>query len=320
VPSAFCLLPSAFCLYELLSQKSRPWCPIDNGKPGGKEMNTKIVWSLLVGLAMSLSVMALACTARTSGPARSAGLVFAASTQTKQEYPVRGEINKSYQLAPNAQIDVRGIEGGVKVETTNGNRAEIHFVRHARTQRDYDCETIVVQDGPSSLTIEHQTNASCRVILAYEELTLVVPQSANLSFGRIEGDFTIGKTEGYLQLSNIEGGVRAGEVQAAHIESIEGGVTLGVARLDLQGITVRNIEGAVELRVADNINAYLRVRRAENIDIDLPGAPNKRIRTNSFQSEEEDRSRREGTELQLGAGGATILISGVEGSVRVRGM
>jgi hypothetical protein len=137
-----------------------------------------------------------------------------------------------------------------------------------------------------------------------------------LSFGRIEGDFTVGKTEGYLQLSNIEGGVRAGEVQAAQIESIEGGVTLSIARLDSQGITVRNVEGEVELRVADNVNANLRVHRVtENVVIDLPNAPaSRRGRRNSFQPEDRDYS------LQLGTGGADILISGIEGSVKVGGV
>jgi len=282
-------------------------------------MKTRIIWTLVVVLATSLSVMAMACAIKTSGLA-AAGFNSAAPTQTKQQYPVRGEINRSFQLSPNAQIDVTGIEGAVKVETTNSNRAEIHFVRHARTQRDFDCETIAVQDGPSSLTIEHQTDASCRVILVYEELTLIVPQSANLIVGHIEGDFTVGKTDGYLQLNNIEGSVRAEEVQAAQIEAVEGGVTLSIARLDSHGITVRTVEGPVELRVANDINANLRVRGAENVDIDLPNTPNKRIGTNLFQSEDDERSRRRGTELQLGTGGATILISGIEGRVRVRGL
>jgi len=265
-------------------------------------MNSKIVWTLVVVLAMSLSVMAMASGVTTSGLGRSA----ASPAQTKQNYPVRGEINRSYQLSPNAQVDVSGIEGAVKVETTNDNRAEIHFVRHARTQGDYDCETIVVQNSPTSLTVEHTTNGSCRVIQAYEELTLVVPQSANLSFGRIEGDFTIGKTEGYLQLSNIEGGVRAGEVQAAEIAAIEGGVTLNIARLGSQGITVRNVEGAVELRVAENVNANLRVHRSVNVVIDLPNAPASKAGREYW--------------LQLGSGGADIVISGIEGSVKIRGV
>ncbi|MGI8837827.1 MAG: hypothetical protein ACR2H4_14505 [Pyrinomonadaceae bacterium] len=283
-------------------------------------MNTKIGWMLVVLLAMCLSAMTLASAVKTSAAALSAGLTVVAAPQTKQDYPVRGEINRSFHLSPNAQIDVSGIEGAVKVETTNDNRAEIHFVRHARTQKDYDCETILVQDSPTSLTIKHQTDRSCRVIRAYEELTLIVPQSANLRFTGLEGSFAVGKTDGYLELRNIEGSVRAGEVQAAQIQNIEGGVTLSVARLDSQGITVRSVEGPVELRVADNINADLRVRGADSVYVDLPNVLNKRLNTNSFQSEDEDGSRRSETELQLGAGGARILISRIEGRVRVRGL
>jgi len=263
-----------------------------------KAMKPKFMWTIVVVLAASLSVMA----------------------QTKRQYPVRGEINRSFQLSPNAQIDVASIEGSVKVETTDSNRAELHYVRHALTQADFDCESIDVQDGPSRLSIEHRTNRSCRVIQAYEELRLIIPQSANLTLTGIEGDFMVGKTDGYLHLKGIEGSVQVGEVQAGELTGIEGNITLSVARLDSQGITVRGIEGNVELRVADNLNANLRVRAADRVDIDLPNAPNKRSGANSFQSEEEDSPRHGSTELQLGAGGPQILISGIEGRVRVRGM
>ena len=156
--------------------------------------------------------------------------------------------------------------------------------------------------------MNHQTNASCRVIQAYEELTLVVPRSANLSFDRIEGSFIIGNTEGYLQLSHIEGSVRAGEVQAAEITSIEGHVTFQIARLSSPGINVHNIEGAVELRVAENVNANLLVRGvSDSVEIDLPNAP-------------ATISGRRVYSAQLGSGGADISISGVEGSVKIRGV
>ena len=276
-------------------------------------MNRRIMSSTVVILALGLG--AIVSAVKSSHP-----VLSATSAQTKQQYPVRGEVNRSFQLSPNAQIDVTGIEGAVKVETRNDNKAEIHFVRHARTQRDFDCETIVVQDLPSSLTIEHQRDSSCRVINAYEELTLVIPTSANLRLGRIEGAVAIGNTEGYLHLRAIEGSVSAGEVNAAHIEAIEGGVTLSIARLDSKGVTVRAVEGPVEIRVAESLNADLRVRATEGVDVDLPNVPNKRIGANAFQSEEEDSSRRGGTELQLGAGGAKISISSIEGRVRIRGL
>jgi len=281
-------------------------------------MKSKFLWILTVLLALGLCAIAMA-RASEATTATNASSISAVSTRAKREYPVRGEINRSFQLSANAQIDVKSIEGSVKVETTDSNRAEMHYVRHALTQADFDCESIVVQDEPSRLSIEHRTNRSCRVIQAYEELTLTVPQSANLTLRGIEGDFIVGKTDGYLHLNGIEGSVQVGEVQAGEIRGIEGNITLSVARLDSQGITLRSIEGNVELRVADTLNANLRVRGADRVDVDLLNAPNKRIATNSFQSEDEDRSRR-GTELQLGAGGPDIVISGIEGRVRVRGI
>jgi hypothetical protein len=281
-------------------------------------MKTKFIWAIVVVLAASLSVLAMAGAVKTTGAA-AAGYVSASTAQKKRQYPISGEINRSFQLSPNAQIDVVSIEGAVKVETSDSNRAELHYVRHALTQADFDCESIVVEDGPSRLSIEHRTNRSCHIIQAYEELTLIVPQSANLTLRGIEGDFIVSRTDGFLHLNGIEGSVQVGGVQAAEIRGVEGNITLTVARLDSQGITVRGIEGNVELRVADNLNANLRVRGADRVDVDLPNVPNKRTATNSFQSEDENRSRR-GTELQLGAGGPEILISGIEGRVRVRGL
>jgi hypothetical protein len=95
--------------------------------------------------------------------------------------------------------------------------------------------------------------------------------------------------------------------------------------LDSKGITVRNVEGAVELRVADTVNGHLRVRRVtNNVEIDLPNVPASRSgRANSFRPEDEDDSsqgRSRNYSLQLGAGGADIVISGIEGRVKVRGI
>ena len=43
----------------------------------------------------------------------------------QENYPVRGEINQTYQLAPNANIDVTGIEGAVEVDGVAEYRAYV---------------------------------------------------------------------------------------------------------------------------------------------------------------------------------------------------
>lgn len=269
-------------------------------------MNTKVIARAMFVSVISLSVIGYAVEQQVSVLSRPA--ISGSLTKDVQDYPVRGEIRETYQLSPNANIEVTGIEGSVEVETTDDNTAKIHFVRYARTQTDYDCETIVIQHTPTKLVVRHQTKAEkqCRVTQAREEMKLVVPRSANLSFNRIQGNFTTDKTDGFLQLKNIEGSVKAAEVRAAEIASVESGVSLNIVRLNSQGVSISDVEGTVELAIADNLNADLRVGGvSENFEV---------YDVTSQTSE----LRRKGFRLQLGTGGANISISGIEGSVRVR--
>ncbi len=231
-------------------------------------MKTKVIVSLVFVLVVSLSVINYAVEQQAS--VLSSPVISGSLMNDDRDYPVRGEIRETYQLSPNANIEVTGIEGSVEVETTDDNTAKIHFVRYGRTQTDYDCETIVVQHSPTKLVVQHRTNAGkqCSVIQAREEMKLVVPRSANLNFSRIQGNFTTGKTDGFLQLKNIGGFIRAADVQAAEIASIERSVSLNITGLNSQGISVRGVEGTVELGLADNLDANLRVAGvSENVEI-----------------------------------------------------
>ena len=230
--------------------------------------------------------------------------------QTEQDNTVRGEIRQTYKLARGANVEVSGIEGSVIVETTDGDTAELHWVRQARTQNDFNCETIIIEHSPNSLVVEHQTkkDKQCKIIQASEQMKLLVPRSANLNFSNIEGGFSSGATDGFLQLKNIEGAVRIEQAQSAEISSVESDLSLNVAQVSSRGINIHNIEGAVELGIAKNLNADLiGSDRLENIQINIPN-----IQTSAFD--------RKNYRLRIGAGGAGISISNIEGGVKVRGI
>lgn len=236
--------------------------------------------------------------------------VAASSTpnRNQSDLPIRGEISKTYQLQLNGNIDVSGIEGSVEVETTSANTVELHFVREAKTQADYDCETINIEDSPANLTVRHTTKKEpqCRVIQAREQLKLVVPRSAHLAFSHIEGGFSVGVTDGFLRLSWIEGAVRVGQTRAADISWVESGLSLNVAQVGTEGINVHHIEGPVELGVADKVNAELLVRRhSGKVLVTIPNAPAMKAGQRGYQ-------------FQLGSGGAQISISAIEGDVNIR--
>ncbi|HEY9284931.1 MAG TPA: hypothetical protein VIP46_15850 [Pyrinomonadaceae bacterium] len=229
-------------------------------------------------------------------------------TQGGDASPVRGEVRQTYQLSPTAGVEVTGIEGPVEVETTDGGPAEVHFTRTAQSQTEYDCEKLVVEHTPERLSLRRRRGdgGGCRVIRASERLRLTVPRSASLSFKGIEGDLTVGPTDGVLRLSGIEGYVRVAQTRAAEMRSLEKGLSLTVERLGETGVSVSNVEGAVEFYVAGDLNADLRITSSSgDISADLPGAQVSRQGPRSYAA-------------RLGAGGASISLSGIEGAVRVR--
>lgn len=227
------------------------------------------------------------------------------AAQNQQAFPVRGEIKESYQLAPGARVDISDVHGPVDVETVDGSRAEIHLVRMARTKKDYDCDQIEIQNTDGSLVLRHQQDPSCKIIYAQERLKLVVPRSANLSFKNIEGDLTIGVTDGLLRLQEVEGYVKVAGVQTAEMISLEKGLSLTIHQLGTKGVNISRVEGPVELGLSSVVNADLRVSsHSGRLKTEIP-------EVQGNESVERDYS------VRLGSGGARISLSKIGGDIRI---
>lgn len=230
------------------------------------------------------------------------------SAQAKTPLPVRGETNETYRLAPGALVEVTGLQGPVEVETHDGDQAEIHLVREAKTQKDYDCDKIRIRHTPNSLALDHEQDPRCDIIFARERLRLVVPRSANLTFRRIEGDLTVGVTDGVLRLHEVEGYVRVAGAQSAEMKSLEKGLTLTIPRLGAQGVDISRVEGPVDLGITSDINADLNVSNySSDLRTEIPGS-----RTG------DGGDGRRSYRARLGSGGGRISLSYIEGDVRIR--
>jgi hypothetical protein len=271
-----------------------------------KIMTGKTILSGIAVLVINLN--AIGCTNVTSAILTNDAFIPAAIIQGKQDYPVRKEIRQTFELSPNAVVEVSGIEGSVEVETTSGNTAEIVFIREAKTQTDFDCETINISQSSDKLVIRHNTTKEkqCQIIEAREHLKLSVPRSANLNFNHIEGSFSVGATEGFLRLNFIEGAVRIEQAQAAEISWIECDLSLNVLEINSPGITINNVEGGVDLGVKKDLNADLKITSA-SVQIGV-------LHTQSIAV------GRKNSQLKLGTGGQNISISNIEGGVKIRGI
>lgn len=230
-------------------------------------------------------------------------------TQLIEHYPEREEINKTFQLARGARVDVSNVGGPVEVETTDGAGAEIHIVRSAPNRAELDCYRIHVEHTPNRLAIrpvQAGTGGRCQSYRSRESARLKVPRSVNLSLHTIGGDVSLGPLDGALRLRTLGGTVRLAQVSEAEITSVGGGLSLGIARLNPRGVQITNVGGPLELGVSESLNAELRLSNVRGgISVDLPGVAVRKLNNSSQRA-------------QLRGGGAPVSITNVSGGVRVR--
>lgn len=257
--------------------------------------------------AMLMAVTSGAAVLAVSGPARG-GAVDSGQTQRSGDVMAAQErIDQVYDLAPGAEVSVEGIAGPVTVETGSGNRAEVHVLRMARTQRELDCYRTSVEASPNRLRIEHDQDRTpaCRSINSRQEVRLVLPRSANLSLSSIAGRVDVAPLDGHVSMESIAGHVTVASVRSASMSSIAGGLHLNVDRLDARGVDISSVVGGVELAFARNTNADVAVSsvmgrvRSDSPDVRLFGE------NSTYRA-------------RIGAGGPNLNISSIVGGVRLR--
>jgi len=260
----------------------------------------------LIFVNLCLSIIA-ACWIIT--PSSGARAEHRAGQQSAQTSSAREEINRTFQFARFARVDVSGLAGGpVNIETINGNTVEVRLLRSAQTQAELDCYRTIVEHTPDSLTIRHEQNTGsrvCRSIRAAQSLLLRVPRAVDISLKTIGGAVNVGAIDGSLRLTGIAGHVTAAGVREAEMDGLAKGLTMSITQPGERGIRVSGIVGAVELDLAQNLNADLTVSNLIGIDDKTPGVTVTNVNAASGRT-------------RFGSGGPPISISCVVGSVRIK--
>ncbi len=257
--------------------------------------------AMLMAVTSGAAVMAL------TGPASGGAIDSGQTQQAGETMAAQERFDQVYDLAPGAEVSVEGIAGPVTVETGSGDRAEVHVVRMARTQRELDCYRTQIEAARNSLSIEHVQDRSpgCRSIHSRQEVRLVLPRSANLALSSIAGRVEIAALDGHVRLESIAGHVNLASVRSANLSSIAGGLHLNVDRLDTRGVDISSVVGGVELAFGRSANADLAVSsvigrvRSDSPEVRIYG---------------EDSSYR----ARIGSGGPNLNLSSIVGGVRLR--
>jgi hypothetical protein len=227
------------------------------------------------------------------------------------EFTERDEFRQSYALAPGAQVRVSGMNGSVDVETSTGGAAEVYVLRTARNRSDLDYHKVIVEQTAMGLVVRgeneknHDWNGENHQVR--QRVMMKIPRNVEFTASGINGRATVGELDGPVRLSGINGHVNVAQARGyVDIDGVNGAVTMTITQLTERGVRVSGINGRVELRFDGALNADLSVNGVNgSVNADVPNVSVQgRVTRTSFNA-------------KIGAGGAPINVSGVNGSVRL---
>ena len=224
---------------------------------------------------------------------------------------VRDEIRQTYELAPGARVDVGGINGPVKIETSDTKTAEVYIERTASSQEALDRRKINIEADGNRLSIRGETTqhnffAKLFGSRASEKVTLKLPRQISLVAKGVNGAVVVGEIAGAIELSGINGKVQvANAAGSATLKGINGSVTVGLKSVATNGIELSGINGNIELQLPADLNA----------DFEAHGMNGRVIA--DFPNVSIDKSRHGNYSARIGSGGAEISAKGINGNIRL---
>jgi len=224
---------------------------------------------------------------------------------------VREEIRKNYELSQGARVEVAGINGGVKIETSDSKTAEVYVERIGKSQEVLGRRKVTIDATAQTLTVRAEnvnTSFFARIFGSNptERVTLRLPREISLVARGINGFLSTGEIDGAVEVKGVNGKVDIGRASgAATFKGINGNISLALKQVDRGGVDISGINGNIELRLNDGVNADLEARAMNGTVVsDLPNVSI-------------DKSRHGHYTAQIGSGGNTINASGINGNIHL---
>lgn len=224
---------------------------------------------------------------------------------------VREEIRKTYELASGARVEVSGINGSVKIETSDSRTADVYIERLGQTPEAMLRRKITIDSTPSGLTIRGEKGDAgffSRIFGSNptERVTLRLPRQISLVSKGVNGSVVVGEVDGPVEINGINGKVDIARASgSAEFNGINGNISVGVKDLTKEGIAIHGINGNIELRLGEGVNADLNAHG-------MNGSV-----TSDLSNVTVNKSERGSYTAQIGSGGNSISASGINGNIRL---
>jgi len=241
-----------------------------------------------------------------------------ASDENGVDLAEKEEIRRKYKVKGDAAgeirgVEIRGINGSVKVETGTTDVAEVLIVRSAKKREDlqqYHQVNVHLRDNTLVISIENDRKSIFSSIGSrpegHQRVVLKLPREVDMEIRGTNGPVALGELKGELNLDGINGQIKASRVAGVtRIRGVNGGVDMAFAPLSGKGIEIGGVNGNIDLHFEGEVNADLNTWGINgNVEQDLPNVENK--------TEEPRRGR---VKARIGTGGTQIEISGINGNV-----
>jgi hypothetical protein len=223
---------------------------------------------------------------------------------------VREEIRKSFQLDSGARVEVAGINGWVKIETSDSKTADVYIERFGESQEVLNRRKVIVEATAGTLTIRTEkvdSNLLTRLFgsAPREQVTLRLPRQVSLIASGVNGSVTTGAIDGPVEVHGVNGTVDVAQaIGSAELSGINGNISFGLRQLSKE-VNIHGINGNIELRLGEGVNAALDAHGMNGrVTSDLPDVV-------------VDRSHHGSYSAQIGKGGSAISASGINGDIRL---
>jgi hypothetical protein len=270
-------------------------------------MKKIIVVVLLVAIAGIAGIVR--SRAKTTGGSRNWSQVIDGDKPAGGE--AREELRKTYELSPGARVEVAGINGGVKIETSDSKTAEVYVERIGSSQEVLGRRKVTIDATSDSLTVRAEnadTSFFARIFGSKpsERVTLRLPRAISLVAKGINGSVVAGEIDGAVEVKGVNGKVDIAQASGtATLKGINGNIAVGLKQIDKGGVDISGINGNIELRFNDGVNADLEAHGMNgSVVSDLPNVV-------------VDKSRHGSYSAQIGSGGNSITASGINGNIRL---
>lgn len=232
-------------------------------------------------------------------------------TSYNEQGEVRKEIREKYELAPGAQVELAGLNGSVKIETSDTRTAEVYIERTASNEDAMNRRQINIEATANRLSIKsekHKTGLFSRFFgsEAHEKVTLKLPRQISLYTKGVNGSVNVGALEGSVEVAGVNGRVEiASATGNARFSGINGNVLVALTRLDDQGITLKGINGNIELQLPESTNASLEAKGMNGrVTSDVPWVSVDEPKHGFYSA-------------RIGNGGSPITAKGINGNIRL---